>query len=119
MTDSPEAGAAPVGSKPEEPSAGDLDQLWKGHFEGIALGTPGALEALYDAAAQEIFGLALWRTGSRDAAADVVQDVFLRLVERRHGLPKIAKPRAWLLSVAHNLAVDAGRRQMRRATEPL
>lgn len=43
-------------------------------------------------------------------AQEIAQDVFLRFyVARKEGEP-IASPRGWLFRVAHNLAVNAGRR---------
>jgi RNA polymerase sigma-70 factor (ECF subfamily) len=86
-------------------------------FLDLAEGKAGALEEIYEAAAGRIFGLALWRTGSRDDACDVVQEVFVRLVEQGERLRKVKKPKAWVLTVAHRVAVDATRR--RRRLEPL
>jgi len=52
-------------------------------FDDLARGQAEALEEIYEAAASSVFGLALWRTGSREDAGDVVQEVFVRLVEQR------------------------------------
>lgn len=90
-----------------------LDDL----FLELADGKERALDAIYEAAAGRIFGLALWRTGSREDASEVVQEVFVRLVEQGKRLRRIKQPRAWLLAVAHRVAVDATRR--RRRSEPL
>jgi RNA polymerase sigma-70 factor (ECF subfamily) len=92
---------------------------WKDLFARMASGDPGALETLYRISARQIFGLALWRTGSVEDASDVVQEVFLRLAQRHRRLGKVEDPRSWLLGVAHHVAVDVGRRKRRRATEPL
>jgi RNA polymerase sigma-70 factor (ECF subfamily) len=88
-------------------------------FVALAAGNPDALEALYEAAAGRIYGLALWRTGSVEDASDVVQDVFLRVVEARDRLGGVEEPLAWLLGLAHHVAVDVARRTKRRATVPL
>lgn len=50
--------------------------------------------------------------GRRDAAADVVQEVFLRLCRAdRHDVePKLAQ---WLYTVCRNLSIDARRREQR------
>ena len=39
-----------------------------------------ALDRIWDLCAEELHGLALWRTGSRQDAEDAVQEVFVRLV---------------------------------------
>ena len=48
---------------------------------------------------------------------DVVQDTFLRFHREvsRHGTGRIVNLSSWLFRVAHNLAMDAGRRRRRRA----
>ena len=63
---------------------------WGELFLDLATGKASALEELYDAVAGRIFGLALWRTGSSEDASDVVQEVFVRLVEQ--GESKIREP---------------------------
>lgn len=88
-------------------------------FRDLSAGSVRALETLYDLAAARLFGLALWRTGNREDACDVVQEVFVRLAENRPRLKKVNNPRAWLLSVAHRVAVDVTRRRKRRKTEPM
>ena len=43
-------------------------------------------------------------------AEDVVQDVFLRVLERQHDLSTIADIKSWLIRIAWNLALDRRRR---------
>ena len=88
-------------------------------FSALSAGHPDALEALYDATADRIYGLALWRTGSAEDASDVVQEVFLRIVEARSRLGSVKEPFPWLLGLAHHVAIDVARRSKRRATVPL
>jgi len=90
-----------------------------GLFARLAGGDGSALEPLYDAWSGRLFGLALWRTGSRDDAGEVVQEVFLRLVEKRDALAGVRDPASWLLAVAHRIALNVARRERRRAAEPL
>lgn len=92
---------------------------WLRWFSDIAAGRLGALDDLYDAAASRLYGLALWRTGSAEDAADVVQDVFVRVVEQGARLKKIRNPIAWLLTVTNRAAIDVTRRRRRRQAEPL
>lgn len=92
---------------------------WRHLFVDLAAGRVAALDELYDAAAPKLYGLALWRTGSEDDAADVVQDVFVRVAEQGARLAKVRNPRAWIMTVAHRAAIDLVRRRSRRQTEPL
>jgi len=100
---------------PTSPAGDD----WRSLFADLAAGRLAALDELYDVAVPRLYGLALWRTGSEDDAADVVQDVFVRLVEQGQRLSKIRNPRAWLLTVTHRAAIDVTRRRKRRSAEPL
>jgi RNA polymerase sigma-70 factor (ECF subfamily) len=86
-------------------------------FDDLAAGRASALEALYELAAPQLYGLALWRTGSEEDAADVVQDVFVRVAEQGVKLAKVRNPKAWLLTVTHRAAVDVKRRLRRRKAE--
>jgi len=95
------------------------DEDWRGLFADLAAGRLVALDELYDVAAPRLFGLALWRTGSKDDAADVVQDVFVRVAEQGARLAKVRKPRAWLLTVTNRAAIDVTRRRRRHQTELL
>ena len=88
-------------------------------FLALARGNMTALEDLYDAVAAKLYGLALWRTGSEEDAADVVHDVFVRVVDQGPRLANVRNPKAWLLTVTHRAAVDVTRRRNRRQAESL
>ncbi|HVN76641.1 MAG TPA: RNA polymerase sigma factor [Thermoanaerobaculaceae bacterium] len=92
---------------------------WVELFRDLAAGDAEALGELYDMAGRRLYGLALWRTGSRDLAAEVVQETFVRVAECGERLGRVRDPRWWLLSVAHRLAVDAVRRAARHRSEPI
>jgi RNA polymerase sigma-70 factor, ECF subfamily len=47
---------------------------------------------------------------SRTEAEDVVQDVFVRVIEHRRSLPAVRDMRVWLIRIAWNLAMDRRRR---------
>ena len=49
----------------------------------------------------------------KSTAQDVVQEVFLRLVRERNQLGKVRDVSSWLYRVAHNLAIDALRKESR------
>src|SRR4029450_6863947 len=80
----------------------------------IAQRDPQALEALYERHAKQVFSLALAILGNRVKAADLTQEVFL-LVWRHAGIYRPAgEPRAWLLRLTRNRAIDELRRERRR-----
>lgn len=83
-------------------------------FRRLAGGDLAALEALYDREADALFALALWLTGSRDDAADAVQEVFVKLATGRGRLARVRRPRPYLFAMARSAALDrlrSGRRE--------
>ena len=72
------------------------------------------LGALFRAQRQRLWGLAYRMTGSAEDADDVVQETFVRAVEKAPEAPRDEVPR-WLARVATNLSIDALRRRRRRA----
>ena len=67
-----------------------------------------ALAGLYQAHATELNGFARRRVG-RQEAEDVVQDAYLRLLQRGTAAT-LEQPRAYLFRIAANLAVDFARK---------
>jgi len=92
---------------------------WKSLFRQLAEGRVAALGPLYDLAAERLFGLVGWHTGSVEDAKDVVHEVFIRIAEQGERLHRVKNPRAWMLTVAHRLAVDHGRRRRRQRAETI
>lgn len=83
----------------------------------IARRDPAALASLYDRYAPLVYGLARRIVRDEGQAEDLVQEVFLRVWNR----PQVYDQgrgsfRAWLLSVAHHLAVDLIRRRRREVS---
>ena len=97
---------------PEADAGRDAEPL-AAAFTALAAGSLDAIEVIYDACAADMFGLALWRTGSREDAADVVQEVFVRLASASSGLGRVRNPRAYVLAMGHSAAVDVLRRRKR------
>lgn len=77
-----------------------------------------ALSELYQRHSRAVYSLALRMLGDGEAAAELVQDVFLRVWHHpERYLAERGRFVTWLLSVAHHRAVDLLRR--RRAQDPL
>ena len=72
------------------------------------------LERLYDEHAQALFGFLLQFTRSEADTRDLLQEVFVRLARHPDSLTGVRNERGFLLRLAHNLAVDAGRRRATR-----
>lgn len=100
----------------EHRSAETSDASLVGAFEALSGGNLGPLALIYDRCADQMFGLALWRTGNRDDAAEVVQEVFVNLAARARRLPAVRNPRSFLLASTHRAAVDRLRRRRPRSS---
>ena len=74
-------------------------------------GDPEAIGALYDRYHLRLYNYVLRLVGDRDRAADILQEVFLRLLRTLDGIEKKSRVRSWLFTVAHNLVVDEYRRK--------
>ena len=70
----------------------------------LARGDEAAFAELYDACAARLLGYLTARLGSRDAASDVLQAAFLRLVKSRKKVRGVENPISYLFQVARNEA---------------
>ena len=83
---------------------------------GLSLFSTGEARSEVDLAGLvERYGGVLFRVAhsvlrSRAEAEDVVQDAFVRVLERPGVLPEIRDARVWLIRIAWNLAIDRRRR---------
>lgn len=66
--------------------------------------------ALVETYSRLLFRVAHSVLRSRTEAEDVVQDVFVRVIERRRSLHAVRDMRVWLVRIAWNLALDRRRR---------
>lgn len=72
------------------------------------------LAALYDEHAPALFGFLLNFTRQESDARDALQEVFIKLVRSPGLMDGVRDPRAFLLRLAHNVAIDQGRRRQTR-----
>lgn len=68
------------------------------------------LAALVETYSSLLFRVAHSVLRSGAEAEDVVQDVFVRVLEHRRSLPEVRDMRVWLVRIAWNLAIDRRRR---------
>ena len=76
-------------------------------------------EELLERYAGLVYRLAFARTRRRDAADDIFQEVFLRLVAKRPQLENEEHEKAWFCRVTINCANSYWRNPFRRRTQPL
>ena len=69
------------------------------------------LAALVETYSALLFRVAHSVLRGRAEAEDVVQDVFVRVLEHRRSLPAVRDMRVWLVRIAWNLAIDRRRRR--------
>jgi RNA polymerase sigma-70 factor (ECF subfamily) len=87
-------------------------------MEGLLAGNEDAVRALYARYARPIFTLGLRLLGSPEAAEELTQDVFLAAWRKAASFdPSRGRLSTWLMTIAHNLAVDRLRRET-GATRP-
>ena len=74
---------------------------------------PSAVDvaALVNAYSTLLFRIAYSVLRSRTEAEDVVQDVFIRVLQHRRSLSTVREMRVWLVRIAWNLALDRKRRK--------
>lgn len=79
-----------------------------------------ALAELYSLTSAKLFGIILRICGERQAAEDVLQDVYLTIWKRAGAYePGRASPITWLATIARNRAIDWRRAQGGRVMTPI
>ena len=79
-----------------------------------------AFGELYTLTNAKLFGITLRICGERQAAEDVLHDVYLTIWKRASGWePGRASPITWLATIARNRAIDWRRAQGVRRTSPI
>jgi RNA polymerase sigma-70 factor (ECF subfamily) len=101
-------GSADLGTLPDE----ELMRMF-------CRGNQGAFSVLLGRHQGPIFNFAARHVGDHDAAADITQEVFFRVINSRAEYEQRAKFTTWLYTIARNLCVDFLRRRRFRRTESL
>lgn len=83
-------------------------------------GERAALAEVYSRTSAKLFGICLRICGERQAAEDVLQEVYLTVWKRAAGYePGRASPITWLATIARNRAIDWRRAQGARIMAPV
>ena len=81
-------------------------------MEGLLAGDDAAIRALYGRFGRPVYTMGLRLLGSREAAEELTQDVFLTAWRKAARFdPQRGRLSTWLMTIAHNLAVDRLRRE--------
>ncbi|HEX7821835.1 MAG TPA: sigma-70 family RNA polymerase sigma factor [Sphingobium sp.] len=84
-----------------------------------ASGDPSGLRLVYSLTSAKLFGICLRISGDRQAAEDILQDVYVKVWRRVATFDdRRASPISWLATIAHNAAIDWRRGQHRHAVQP-
>lgn len=96
-----------VNEKAEESGAGYFDSV----VANIAEGNTDSLSALYCRLKKPVFVLALSILRDYDAAEDVMQETFLRVISRAGEYRRGTNAKAWIFAIARNLCLDTLKRR--------
>lgn len=80
-------------------------------FARIREGDAAGFEAIYTRYYDRIYSIALQYSKVEETAEDVVQQVFLKVWEKRNTLAEINNPEAWLFTLARNQVLDVLKKQ--------
>jgi RNA polymerase sigma-70 factor (ECF subfamily) len=81
-------------------------------MEGLLAGDDTAIRALYARFSRPVYTMGKRLLGSREAAEELTQDVFLTAWRKAARFdPARGRLSTWLMTIAHNLAVDRLRRE--------
>jgi RNA polymerase sigma factor (sigma-70 family) len=76
-------------------------------LDRVARGERAAMRGVYDRTSAKLFGIALRICGEREAAEDVLQDIYLKIWRRAGRFDASrASPITWLATIARNTAID-------------
>lgn len=82
-------------------------------------GDPAGLRHVHDLTSAKLFGICLRISGDREAAEDILQDVYVKVWRRAAAFDADrASPISWLATIAHNAAIDWRRAQHAHGSLP-
>ncbi|MEF3303559.1 RNA polymerase sigma factor [Paenibacillus sp. GYB003] len=82
-------------------------------LEAVARGNVEALRIVYERYRHIVYSVAVAIVKEKQAAEDVLHDTFVRVYEKAHTYRTGTRPKAWIASIARNLAYDAYRQRKR------
>lgn len=86
---------------------------------GLRARDPELLDSLIAQYEYRLYRYLLYLTGSPDAARDLFQETWLRVVARGHQYDGVSRFETWLFSIARHLVIDASRRKPMESLDEL
>lgn len=83
----------------------------------IAKGENKALEELFLLYKEKVFRMALAILGDRFLSEDVVQETFLKVQQNAKSYQFRTSERAWIMTIAHNIAIDTLRKRKKEIVQ--
>lgn len=74
-----------------------------------------ALKSIYNSCGHSVYSLAISLLHNHHAAEDAVQETFMKIWCSANSYKQGRHPMAWIMSIAHNVAVDSLRKQNRES----
>ncbi len=99
----------PRPSRSDSPSA-ENEEVTRALFAAIEAGDTGAFAALVEGHGERLHAYAARMLGDSDAAQDVVQEVLIRVWQKRGELSKVRSPQSYLYRITRNMTIDRERR---------
>ncbi len=92
------------------------DERLDGLLLRIQNGDTGALSELYKETSSGVYSFALSILKNREDAEDVLQEVFMAVFRSARLYRPHSNPKAWLMTLTKNFAIDALRKRKRRSS---
>lgn len=86
---------------------------------GLRRRDPDVLDALIAQYEYRLYRYLFYLTGSAEAARDMFQETWLRVLARGHQYDGVSRFDSWLFSIARHLVIDASRRKSMDSLEEL
>lgn len=93
------------------------DEAFESAIEALALGDKNALRVIYEGYVRLIYAIVYDLVRHKEEAEDITSEFFIKLVRVADGYKKGSSHKAWLTTIARNLAIDAMRKKGREVLE--
>lgn len=98
----------------------DPQRAWNDRvvLEGVRRRDSDALARFFDVTFPYVYSVAFRLLGSREAAEDATQEVFLKIYQAADRLDANRHPKPWITTITYNACRDAARRSGARPEDP-